>query len=236
LHEADTGRWLVDSAAYSDWYEDPGRLFWLYGIAGSGKTVLFSTLVEDVMRRIESDAKGNIGFGYYYFDFQDTSKRDTNYLIRTLIRQICAQGSMSWTVVTDLYDKYSRSGQQPSQSVLVDLLVDVVDDRNKIFILIDAIDECMDKEETVDVILELSEQLSSKLNIMITSRHETFIEDALHDVDTQRLKKMAVRNAAVDRDISDFVKARMEKDRKLRKWRCETDYIVETLVKQADGM
>jgi ankyrin repeat domain-containing protein 50 len=236
LHEADTGRWLVDSTAYSDWYEDSGRLFWLYGIAGSGKTVLFSTLVEDVMRRIESNAKGDIGFGYYYFDFQDTSKRDTIYIIRTLVRQICAPGSVSWNAVTDLYEKYSRSGQQPSQKVLVDLLVDVVDDRSQNFILIDAIDECMDKEEAVDIILELSERLSSKLNIMITSRHEASIEDALHEVDAQRLTKMAVRNAAVDRDISDFVKARMEKDRKLRKWRCETDHIVDSLVKQADGM
>ncbi len=236
MHEADTGSWLIDSPAYSDWYKNSGRFFWLYGIAGSGKTILFSTLIEDIKRRIESDAKGYVGFGYFYFDFQDTTKRSTNYLIRTLIRQLCSGDSISWTTITTLYESCSRSGQQPSQHVLLDLLVEVVDETDQTFIMIDALDECIDKEDALNTTLELFERVSGNLNILITSRHETFVEDSLCDVDTQRSAKVAVRNAAVDKDISNFVKARMEKDRKLRKWKAESNHIVESLVSQADGM
>lgn len=195
-----------------------------------------STLIEDVKQRAEAHAKDDVEVGYVYFSFQDLNKQSTNHLVCTLIRQLCSGKSITWTEITNLYDKCSMSGQQLSQSALLDLLVQAVEETNRTFILIDALDECTDRDDAVDAILELFERLSGKINILITSRHETFIEDSLHDIDTESLTKVAVRNAAVDKDISDFVKSRMENDRKLRKWRTESDYIVETLVSQAGGI
>lgn len=195
-----------------------------------------STLIEDVRQRTEVRANHDVQVAYVYFSFQDLNKQSTDYLIRTLIRQLFSGGSITWMAITNLYDKCSMGGQQPSQTALLDLLVQAIEQTSRTFIMVDALDECIDKENAVDIILELFERLSGKLNILVTSRHETFIEDSLSDIDTQRLAKVPIRNAAVDKDISDFVRSRMEKDRKLRKWRTESDYIVETLVSQAGGM
>jgi NACHT domain len=236
LHEGDTGRWLIDSPAYLDWYKYSGRLFWLYGIAGAGKTVLCSTVIEDVKRRIEADAKGDEALGYFYFDFQNTTKQNTSSLIRTLIRQLCSSRSMSWTRLTSLYVNASRGGQQPAESVLLDLLIEVAKGMEKTFIILDAFDECTEKEDAIDTILRLFNRLYGKANIFITSRYDTYIENGLSEVDTACLTKTAAKNAAVDKDISEYVKARMEKDRKLSRWKGQTKHIVENLVHQADGM
>lgn len=186
--------------------------------------------------RNTADAHYDFQVAYVYFSIQDQSKQSTEYLTRSLIRQLLSGRSMTWTAITELYNKCSMSGQQPSQTALLDLLVQAVEESSRTFIMIDALDECTDKEEAFDITIQLLERLPGKLNVLVTSRHETFIEDNLSEIDTQRWEKVPVRNAAVDEDISNFVRSRMEKDRKLRKWRAESDYIVDTLVSQAGGM
>lgn len=238
LHEADTGRWLTDSPAYTEWYESSGRILWLHGIAGSGKTVLCSTLITDVRQRVEASVDPDVGFAYFYFDFQESGKQSTTNLIRNLIRQFCSSRSSSWSTLAKLFEEWKRSGQQPLHSVISDLFVEVVSDTNKTFLIIDAFDECTEKDDALNTIIELFDRLSGKLNVLITSRPESYIEQSLHDLDaeSQCLTKVAARNAEADKDISDFVKARMQKDRKLRKWSSEADHIIDTLVGQANGM
>jgi archaellum biogenesis ATPase FlaH len=189
-----------------------------------------------VKERSAVDANYEIHVAYVYFSIQELSKQSTDYLIRSLIRQLLSGRSITWTAVTELYDKCSMGGQQPSQTALLDLLVQAVEESSRTFIMIDALDECINKEEAFDIIIQLFERLSDKLNILVTSRHESFVEEILSDIDTQLWEKVPVRNAAVDKDISNFVRSRMEKDRKLRKWRTESDYIVDILVSQAGGM
>jgi Cdc6-like AAA superfamily ATPase len=236
LRVGDTGSWLIDSPAYSDWYHRNGCLFWLYGIAGSGKTILCSTLIEKVQERNAADADHDLKIAYVYFSIQDLSKQTTDYLVRSLLRQLSSGRSMTWTAIAELYHKCSMVGQQPSQTALLNLLVQAVEESSRTFIMVDALDECTDKEDAFDIIIQLFERLPGKVNLLVTSRHETFIEDSLSDIDTHRWEKVPLRNAAADEDISTFVKSRMEKDRKLRKWRTLSDFIVETLISQAGGM
>jgi hypothetical protein len=60
----------------------------------------------------------------------------------------------------------------------LDLLAQAVEETGRTYIMIDALDECIDKEEAVDIILELFERLSGKLNILVTSRRETLVSQA----------------------------------------------------------
>ena len=39
--EPDTGTWFVHSDSYTSWKDDDGSFYWLYGIPGCGKTVLW---------------------------------------------------------------------------------------------------------------------------------------------------------------------------------------------------
>jgi predicted ATPase len=44
--QAKTGRWLLESAKFAEWEESAASRLWLYGIAGCGKTILSSTVIE----------------------------------------------------------------------------------------------------------------------------------------------------------------------------------------------
>jgi hypothetical protein len=57
-------------------------------------------IIEDLLTRYEQDSEAQIVF--FYFDFGDTNKQDTEGCIRTLLRQLSAKNLP--VLVTELYD------------------------------------------------------------------------------------------------------------------------------------
>ncbi len=78
-----TGQWLLQDTRYSRWKKEPSSFLWLNGIPGCGKTVLSSTVIQN----LESDAAVNTIL-YFYFTFTDTSKQALEHAIRTLTSQL----------------------------------------------------------------------------------------------------------------------------------------------------
>jgi hypothetical protein len=50
LRQHNTGLWLLKSGQYQAWKTDPASFLWIHGIPGSGKTILSSTILEEVLR------------------------------------------------------------------------------------------------------------------------------------------------------------------------------------------
>ena len=119
--------------------------------------------------------------------------------------------------------------------MLFDLLAEIAESTKKTFTILNAFAEGTEKEDATDTISQLSDRLWQGY-IFITSRHNTHIEDSLNEIDIACLTKMTGKNAAIDGLTSEFVQIRMEKDRKLRKWKSHTEHINVTLVHQADGI
>lgn len=165
---------------------------------------------------------------YFYFDFQDSTKQNTTDLLRSLLRQLCNTLFKSWNALKELYNDCEEGRQQPAADVLIDLLVEVINGTEKSFLVIDALDECTEKDDALNAILAVFTLLPNKVNILISSRPESFIEQGLRDIDDEFkcLAMMAARNAEVDKDISDFVRARMQNDRKLRNGRARRNRLL----------
>src|SRR5436190_7149179 len=53
-HQDGTGQWFVMSHEFSQWLR-PKRSLWLHGIPGAGKTILCSTIIENVKTRCSRD-------------------------------------------------------------------------------------------------------------------------------------------------------------------------------------
>jgi hypothetical protein len=54
-HEPGTGEWFINSHEFSYWML-PGCSLWLHGIPGAGKTVLCSTIIENVKKRCSPES------------------------------------------------------------------------------------------------------------------------------------------------------------------------------------
>ena len=67
-----TGLWFLESDQYTEWKTDAASFLWLYGIPGCGKTILSSTILQNVLQHCDSDPGKAVA--YFFFDFHDMQK------------------------------------------------------------------------------------------------------------------------------------------------------------------
>ena len=82
----DTGRWLLHEKRYEDWKMENSSCIWLYGIPGCGKTILSSTILEDIF--MCCDNHSGYAVAYFYFDFNDVQKQNAERMLRSLVVQL----------------------------------------------------------------------------------------------------------------------------------------------------
>jgi len=125
--------------------------------------------------------------------------------------------------------------RQPRTGALLLALRQMVEEFNEVFIIIDALDECRQREELLEIIEEVAGWRIGKLHMLTTSRKEIDIKESFdplincQGIDIQR---------SIVKDIRDYVQQRLQSDIRLRRW-CENPQVlreIETiLVGKADG-
>ena len=225
-----TGAWLLKDSAFTTWLTEENSFLWLYGFAGTGKSVLCSTAIQFVFRHRRSDPQ--IGIAFFYFTFNDESKQDESAMLRALLLQL--SGQLQDDELTRLYHSY-QTGIPPSP-VLTDHLHRLIKRFHHVYILLDALDESPRSGARDHVLetLEIMKKWSFRgLHLLVTSRNEPDIRDAL---DPSLNQQVEMKNTGIDKDIADFVSDRLQENRKLRQWSAYHDKIKETLVRRAHGV
>ncbi|KAF2728404.1 HET-domain-containing protein, partial [Polyplosphaeria fusca] len=87
--QQDTGLWFLESELYTNWRVDDASSIWLYGIPGCGKTILSSTVLQDILQHC--DIKLGQVAAYFYFDFNDVKKQHADLMLRSLVCQLLQQ-------------------------------------------------------------------------------------------------------------------------------------------------
>lgn len=171
---------------------------------------------------------------YFYFDFNDVEKQSSKKAVRSLLFQLALQQSNSLQVLHHLYQKCGNGQHQPAEDVVRSLLKDTVACKGQKFIMLDALDECADREDFLTFIHELVNSQQQCLHIMITSRRERDIEEQLGFLAKYNI---AIQSAIVDEDIRVYVHDRLATDIKLKKWPDPVQKeIVAVIMEKADGM
>ena len=135
----------------------------------------------------------------------------------------------------NLYHGCRNGSEQPSYNSLITALREISGLFRHTYIVIDALDECMDPERSR--LLDFLESVCSwgldGVHLLATSRPEPDIQ--------QRLKVAAkmvdLEAAIVDQDIMRYIKTRLESEEEFSRWiDAEKFFIEETLTKGAQGM
>ncbi|KAF4631092.1 hypothetical protein G7Y89_g7033 [Cudoniella acicularis] len=177
-----TGAWFVGSDQYEKWKTTSNSFLWLHGIPGCGKTILCSTIVQDVIRQYQSEPE--FAVAYFYFDFNDSEKQRHDNFIRSLIVQLSTQSEKTPESLEALF---TGSRQQPTTDALTSTLQQIIGDFQQTFILIDALDECNQREELLELMETIVGWKSEKVHILATSRREREIEEALQPLITDQI-------------------------------------------------
>ncbi|KAH0021690.1 pfs domain-containing protein, partial [Aureobasidium melanogenum] len=197
----DTGDWLIQDLKGSDWYLS-GGLVWIHGVAGCGKTVLSSKIIDHLIQRYKSRADSRVA--YWYFQFSSVSTQDISSMLRSILRQLMC--SPLPDKVQELWKLHHRYGTEPSHSELLDTIRDLIAVHGDVFLVFDALDEYPEnKSPGRSTLLETIEQLRTmgqeRTRLIVTSRREPDIRKMLQSV--------ACRSIDVDRaleaDVEKFV-------------------------------
>jgi ankyrin repeat domain-containing protein 50 len=169
---------------------------------------------------------------YFYFDFKDTKKQNPQEFLRSVIVQISAEFPARPEALETLYSQSQDGQRQPTRDALMSTLRDMLGNLEETFIIVDALDECDNREELLEILNELTTWEPQQLHILTTSRREKDIEEVLGPLTSQ----ICIQNAIVNADIRLYIRNTIH-GTSWRKWSQEVRNEVEVeLMANADGM
>lgn len=229
-----TGSWFIESSTYADWKATRGSFLWLHGIPGCGKTILSSTILQNVLDQYSE--KSNSAVLFFYFDFNAPEKQRHEKMIRSLICQLSKHSDNS--MLQDLYSSCLDGGRQPTWEVLLITLHQMMTSLENIYIILDALDECDDRHELLMNLEQIVSWEDVNLHVLVTSRREIDIDEALTPLSNSR-NRISIQSTLVNDDIRIYVQDRLQVDRKLKRWQKDLNMqreIENTLMSKVDGM
>jgi hypothetical protein len=129
----------------------------------------------------------------------------------------------------------SRNGiQQPPLESLNKVLSAILHEFRDVYIMMDALDECVDQDELLSLIEEITDWKLDNLHILATSRREPYITDFL---ESKVSCEIELCNDLVDADIRKYLCECIPTDSKLKKWPPNIQMEIEaSLAQNAHGM
>jgi hypothetical protein len=213
--QAETGLWLLESAKFTDWKESAASRLWLYGIPGCGKTILSSTIIEHLVQHCHDHT--SIVTPYFYFDFNDMQKQDPELMLRSLLCQLLQRSVVIPRGVDALFLSCKNGQRKPSLHALLDVIRQVAQEFAHIYIVLDALDECTQRLELMDMLETIAGWRLENLHLLMTSRKERDIESSLESYIKEE-DTVCLQRDVVDQDIQRYVQQRLSNDKGLAKW------------------
>ncbi|EUC45214.1 hypothetical protein COCMIDRAFT_36994 [Bipolaris oryzae ATCC 44560] len=211
-----TGQWLLDGARYETWKLESASCIWLYGIPGCGKTILISTILEDIF--LYCDKHLGYALAFFYFDFNDIQKQDAERMLRSVVVQLLEESAEIPLSLDALFSSHNNGKRPPAFNSLLEVARDLIVQFPQVYIVLDALDECTQWSELMKMLETIASWKLPNLHLIMTSREEPDIKSALTDlVDSQN--SICIQSDLVDRDIQLYIRQRLSNDKSLVKWK-----------------
>lgn len=231
-HQAQTGTWLLGSNGYKRWKNGATRHLWLSGKAGCGKTILCSTVVDDVRSHCENAS--NAIRAVFYFTFTDNRKQSARDALLSLVAQLCWR-EPGLSALRHAHEKTDRS--VPGNDELEKIVISSICSFDDVFVILDALDESPEADDVQRDVLELLNRLAQsapRLKMFATSRE---VRSIARTMELLGADAIAPETRAVNTDIQWYVTKELSEDGRLSKWDpAVRDEVVEKLTSKADGM
>ncbi|KAL7909981.1 hypothetical protein GGI35DRAFT_447561 [Trichoderma velutinum] len=197
-----TGQWLLSSTEYLNWLKSEKQTLFCPGIPGAGKTILTSIVVDDLCKRYTNDT--TIGVAYIYCNFQQKGEQTAYDLLANLLKQLAYGQSSLPGSVKELYDRHQAKKTRPSIDEISRALQSVTAIFSRVFIIVDALDECQASSKCRStLLLEIFNlQAKTKTNFFATSRRIPDIERAFKGYPSLEI-------LASDEDVQTYLESHM---------------------------
>jgi hypothetical protein len=121
---------------------------------------------------------------YVYCNFQRQQDQKAEHLLANLLKQLAKHHNSLPSCLKSLYDELTRKNKRPSLEDLSETFQSAASPYSRVFIVVDALDECDDidgsRTEFLDRLLDIQNKIG--LNLFVTSRHIRNIEEKFEGV------------------------------------------------------
>ena len=197
-----TGQWVLDSSEFQRWLNTNKQTLFCPGIPGAGKTMISSIVVNHLCSEFQNDP--SVGIAYVYCNYNRQNEQKPPSLLTSLLRQLVKERPSIPGPLKSLYERYKNKRADLPFDETLKVLRSVVSEHARVFIIIDALDEC--SRETRKILLpEISSlQTNSGANIFATSRRIPEIEEAFKG-------GAFLQVHATDEDVQKYVEGHMSR-------------------------
>lgn len=211
-----SGQWFLASKEYHTWKTSFCQHMWLQGASGCGKTFLASTIIDDMEAFVAN--RPTYRLAYFSFSFSDNGSQSYKSLLSAIAAQL-VRSTHRRAVLERIDFLYDGNHQHPpTTSTLEAIVTTTVQVHERVYVVIDALDECPDgdggRPDVFDGLCSLvEEKCKHKLHMLVTSRPEEDIKDCMHKF----AQAYVMNTKAVDKDIANYVADRLSKEMAFQK-------------------
>jgi hypothetical protein len=203
--------WIADESS------DRKSVLWLYGLAGSGKSTL-STTIAWMMRELHR-------LGAFFFFDRDIPERNATTLITMLAYQLAQFDPRIGAKVSQIVENIPGIAAMPLDFQFTNLLSatalkSVQWSEGPIILVIDGLDECgneTDRKVLMKALSKCFSDLPSFLRVVLVSRPEFDIEDTLTAHPAVYSYSLDIGSVTTREDISEFLRYRFSEIRETTK-------------------
>lgn len=179
-----------------------------------------------------------MGVAYFFFDFNDPEKQLPEKMIRSILKQLSVQCPETPHVLSMLFSSCEDTDRPPILNELLEVLRQVLRSFYNVYIVLDALDECSNRQDLLEYLGRLLSWNAEHLRILVSSRPERAIEEGIRHLVTGD-NRIRVQGDQVNDDIRIYIRGRLDQDPKLKRWQKRPDVrneIESCLMNKADGM
>jgi hypothetical protein len=203
----DVMEWIADDS------NEAKKVLWVYGLAGTGKSTLSTTMAQ-IMRRLHR-------LGAFFFFNRDIPQRNFATLIRTLAYQLAMFDTRFCAAISRVVATNENIAGMPLEFQFENLLSDnalksVEWSAGPIVLIIDALDECGSEADHKILMQALSKGFSglpSFIRIMVISRQEQDIQRILGSHSHLRRYPLDIDSVTNKDDVAEYMRYRLEEIR-----------------------
>ncbi|EXK79028.1 hypothetical protein FOQG_16321 [Fusarium oxysporum f. sp. raphani 54005] len=222
-----TGKWLLESKQFQKWLKADKQTIFCLGDFGTGKTVLTAIVVEHLRAQFRNDP--SIGIAFIYCEYNRRKEQVIEHFLSSLLKELAQQHACLPGAVLSLYEQHKENRTRPSASELSATLMAVAGLYSRVFIVIDALDEC-DGGCRAKLLTNLLRLRTLKhVSIFVAARPILYIEEEFED-------SIILEVQARDSDIQRYIHERLpELPRWVRRDGLQAE-ICHDITKSAAGM
>ena len=157
---------MIKSDQFKQWTEGSQETLICPGIPGSGKTMLASIVIDHLERNLQNET---VGVAYIYCSYK--SQQTLANLLGSVLKQLVQSQTTFNNDLENLYQDHKAKGTSLTSTELKKQFLPLMEPYSRVFVVVDALDECADEDERTSLISTLHDlQRQRSLNLMVTCR------------------------------------------------------------------